>query len=76
MLGDIGAPFFLCPFGKRSKGILFISLMQEKRNQRVHYLQGPLDRGMQKIFRRDRRKILCFGIAGRRDELFNATEPR
>ena len=36
----------------------------------MHYPQGPLDRGMQKIFRRDRRKILCFGIAGRRDEFF------
>ena len=36
----------------------------------MHYPQGPLDRGMQKIFRRDRRKILCFGIAGRRDVLF------
>ena len=29
--------------------LLFISLMQEKRNQRVHYPQGPLDRGMQPL---------------------------
>ena len=28
---------------------LFISLMQEKRNQRVHYPQGPLQRGMQPL---------------------------
>ena len=33
---------------------LFISLMQEKRNQRVHYPQGPLDRGMQLTTGRDR----------------------
>ena len=33
---------------------LFISLMQEKRNQRVHYPQGPLHRGMQLIPCRDR----------------------
>ena len=33
---------------------LFISLMQEKRNQRVHYPQGPLDRGMQLTSGRDR----------------------
>ena len=60
------APFFVSPFRKGAKGYLFISLMQEKRNQRVHYPQGPLQRGMQKIFRRDRRKILGFGKPGRR----------
>ena len=41
------APFFVSPFRKGAKGYLFISLMQEKRNQRVHYPQGPLQRGMQ-----------------------------
>ena len=29
--------------GKEPK-VMFISLMQEKRNQRVHYPQGPLQR--------------------------------
>ena len=38
-----------CSFGERTKRGLFISLMQEKRNQRVHYPQGPLQRGMQPL---------------------------
>ena len=37
---------------------LFISLMQEKRNQRVHDPQGPLQRGMQPL----RLSLLHLGI--------------
>ena len=45
-----------CRLGCYRRGdlFLFISLMQEKRNQRVHYPQGPLDRGMQLTSGRDR----------------------
>lgn len=39
---------------EKNQKVMFISLMQEKRNQRVHYPQGPLDRGMQLIPCRDR----------------------
>ena len=63
-------------FEKEQKVSVHFLARPRKRTKRVRYPQGPLDRGMQKIFRRDRRKILCFGIAGRRDELFNAAEPR
>ena len=50
--------------------ILFISLMQEKRNQRVHYPQGPLDRGMQTENCRNRQFSVGFGKPGRRLVLF------
>ena len=43
---------------------MFISLMQEKRNQRVHYPQGPLDRGMQTGTRRNRRVPVGFSKPG------------
>ena len=48
----------------------FISLMQEKRNQRVHYPQGPLDRGMQTENCRNRQFSVGFGKPGRRLVLF------
>ena len=41
--------WFLLIFRKLITFFLFISLMQEKRNQRVHYPQGPLQRGMQPL---------------------------
>ena len=43
---------------------LFISLMQEKRNQRVHYPQGPLHRGMQPENCRNRQFSAGFGKPG------------
>ena len=48
-----------CSFGKEPK-VMFISLMQEKRNQRVHYPQGPLHRGMQPLLL----SLLHFGKLG------------
>ena len=45
--------------GKEPK-VMFISLMQEKRNQRVHYPQGPLQRGMQPLLL----SLLHFGKLG------------
>ena len=41
-------PLRVVLLGKEPK-VMFISLMQEKRNQRVHYPQGPLHRGMQPL---------------------------
>ena len=46
----------------------FSRSLRENEPKEGRYPQGPLQRGMQKIFRRNRRKILGFCIAGRRDE--------
>ena len=62
---------FLCSFRKEPKGNLFISLMQEKRNQRVHYPQGPLQRGMQTENCRNRQFSVGFGKPGHGLYFFN-----
>ena len=46
--------------------MFFSRSLRENEPKEGCYPQGPLQRGMQKIFRRDRRNILCFGNAGRR----------
>ena len=65
------APLFYVLSGKNQRVICsFSRSLRENEPKEGRYPQGPLQRGMQKIFRRDRRKILGFGIAGRRDEFF------
>ena len=58
------------PFLKRSNISSFSRSLRENEAKEGRYPQGPLHRGMQKIFRRNRQKILCFGKPGRRLELF------